>query len=188
MNFNLSAQHDFVFHNFGCALPKDTIDIEVTIWTVDGIHTYKRDRTTQITLYSPWSRQVKSFPSLRKRRSFNPFTPVRETNFGKERSRRSQKSRKYRKLDMGHFSPSTVASTWPTTTATTTMENLSVPCKPPNTLNVQAVPKPSRSSQPSKTWAMPYTPVPLLSLVPSDWPQRKIGVAPSRRRESTKNH
>ena len=102
-----------------------------------------------------------------KRRSFNPFTPVRETNFGKKRSSRSQKSRKYRKFDMGHFAPSTAVSPWPTTT--TTMVNLSVPNKLPSTLNVRTVPKPSASSQLSKTWQRPYTSVPLSSLVHSDW-------------------
>ena len=34
-------------------LPKDTIDMDMTIWTVDGIHTYRRDRMTQAKLYSP---------------------------------------------------------------------------------------------------------------------------------------
>ena len=114
MNFNIRAQYSFVFYNFHCALPKDMIDVEVIIWTADGIHTYRRDRMTQTASYSLWSRQVKTFPSLRKkiaeyqeekRRSFNPFTPVRENNFGKKRSRRSQKNRKYRKLNMGHFMP-----------------------------------------------------------------------------------
>ena len=137
MNFDLRAQCDFVFHNFSCALPKDMIDIEVTIQTVDGIHTYRRDGITQVASYSPWSRQVKLFPSLRKkmpnmkRRSFNTFTQVRETNFGKKRIRRSQKNRKYRKLDMGHLEPSGVTSAMPTNTTTTTTANLSVPSNQP---------------------------------------------------------
>ena len=44
MNFNIRPECDFLFHNFCCALPKNTIDTEVTIWTVDGIHTYRKDR------------------------------------------------------------------------------------------------------------------------------------------------
>ena len=116
MNFNIRVECEFLFHNFCCALPKDTVDVEVTIRTVECIHTYRRDRTTQAVSYSPWSRQVKPFPSLRKkiaeyqeekRRNFNPFIPVRETYFGKKmkRGRRSQKDGKYRKLDMGCFTP-----------------------------------------------------------------------------------
>ena len=92
MNFNIMAEGDFLFHNFCCALPKDTIDIEVTIQTVDGIHTYRRDRMTQAASYRAWSRQVRPFPSLRKkiaeyqeekRRPFNIFTPVREAHFAR---------------------------------------------------------------------------------------------------------
>ena len=178
MNFNIRGQCDFVFHNFHCTLPKDMIDIDVTIWTVDGIHTYRRDRKTQAAIYIPWSWQVRPLPSLwkmiteyqeGKKRSFNPFNPVRETNFGKKRSMKFQKSRKYRKLCMGCFAPSTEASTCPTTTATTNMVNLSVPSDPPSTLDVPTVPKPPESSKPSKTWAKLYpTTAPLLSPVHSD--------------------
>ena len=46
MNLNIRAQCDFVFYNFHCALPEDMIDIEITIQMVDGIHSYRRDRTT----------------------------------------------------------------------------------------------------------------------------------------------
>ena len=133
MDFNLKVQCDFLFHKFCCALPKETRDVEVTIWTMDGIHTYRRDRTTQVASYSPWKRQVKSFSSLRKkiaeyeeekRRSLIPFTPVRGNKFGKKRSRRSQKSRKYRRLDTGCFVPSTVMPALPTTTTNNTTVNL----------------------------------------------------------------
>ena len=150
MDFNLKAHCNFDFHNFHCALPKDMVDVEITIWMVDGIHTYRRDRTTQVTSYSPWSRQVKPFSSLRKKivkykeekkgscekRNFNPLTPVRENKFGKKRSRRSQKSRKYRKLDKVCSMLLTVVSTWPTMVTTTTMANLSVPSVLPSTSNI----------------------------------------------------
>ena len=116
MNFNIRAECEFLFHNLCCSLPKDTVDVEVTMWTVGGIHTYRRDRTTQVASYSPWNRQLKPFPFLRKKiteyqeeksRNFNPFTLVREMHFNKKtkRSRRSQKSGKYRKLDMGASHP-----------------------------------------------------------------------------------
>ena len=98
--------------------------------------TYRRDRMTQAASYSPCSIQVKPFPSLRKkiadyqeekRRNFNPFTPVRETLFGKrsKRSRRSQRSGRYRKLDMGHSSLCTVTPMCPTISTTTTAKSRS---------------------------------------------------------------
>ena len=108
MEFNFKTHYYFDVHYHHCALPKDMVDVEMTIWTVDGIRTYKRDGTTQVTSYSPWSRQVKPFSSLRKKivkykeekkeshekKNFNPFTPVRENKFGKKRSRRPQKIQK----------------------------------------------------------------------------------------------
>ena len=168
MNFNIRAESNFVFHNIYCALPKDMIDIEVSIRIVDGIHTWRRDRTSQTALYSSWNRQVNLFPCLRKKiaeyqeekKSFHPITHIRETNFGKKRSRRFQKSRKYRKFDMGCFTSTTAASMCPTTTATTTTANLSAPSSPPSILDV---PKPPAAQKPSKTWAKPYPTAVLLS-------------------------
>ena len=42
-DFHLEAHCNFDFQYFHCALPKDTVDMEMTIWMVDGIHTYRRD-------------------------------------------------------------------------------------------------------------------------------------------------
>ena len=78
-----------------------------------------------MTSYSPWGRQVKPLSSLTKKianykeekkeghekRNSNPFTPVRENTSGKKRSRRLQRGRKCRKLDMGCCMPTTAAST-----------------------------------------------------------------------------
>ena len=64
MDFNFKAYCNFNFH---CAIPEDRVDMEMTIQMVDGIHTYRRDETTQMTFYSSWGRQVKSFSSLRKK-------------------------------------------------------------------------------------------------------------------------
>ena len=118
-DFHLKSHCNFDFHCLHCALPKDTVDVEMTIWMVDGIHTYRRDQTTQVTSYSPWSRQVNPFSSImknideykeekkesHKKRNYNPLTLVRENKFAKKRSRRSQKSRTYSKLDMGCSCP-----------------------------------------------------------------------------------
>ena len=61
-------------------------------------------------------------------------------------------------------------STWPTTNATTTMVNLSVPSNQPSSSNVQTEPKPPVPNQSSKMWEKCYpTPVLLSSPVHSDW-------------------
>ena len=123
-----------------------------------------------------------------KRRSFNPFTLVRENKFGKKRSR-SQRSRKYRKLDMGCLMPSTVASLWQTTTIITTMANLLVPSGPPSTSNIPTMPKLPAPRQPPKMWAKCYpTPVPLSSPVHSDlsWEEDRDGTRQKERERLSK--
>ena len=67
MDFNFKAQCKYDFHYFYCAIPEDTADVEMTIQMVDGIHTYRRDRTTQMNAYSPLGRQVRPFSSLCKK-------------------------------------------------------------------------------------------------------------------------
>ena len=73
-----------LFGYFHCALPEDTIDVEVTVRTLNGIQTYQKDCSTQSTSCSPQGTLVKPFPSLHremndymeeKRKLVNPFTP-----------------------------------------------------------------------------------------------------------------
>ena len=185
MDFNLKAHYNLNFHYPCYAIPEDTVDVEMTIQMVDGIYTYRRDQTTQMTSYSQWSRQVKPFSSPRKKipdykqekkescekRNSNPFTPVRENKSGKKRSRKSQRSRK---LDMGHSAPSAVASTWPMMTTTTSTASLSVPSDLPTTSNILSMPKPPAHRPHYKMWAIHHpTLVPLSSLVHSDWPSEE---------------
>ena len=82
MACDLKPSCDSLFGYFCCALPEDTIDIELTVRTVKGIHTFWKDHTTQSTTCSPCSRQMKPFPSLcrkiqalkeEKRDENNPF-------------------------------------------------------------------------------------------------------------------
>ena len=45
-------------------LPEETIDIEVKVKTMKGIHTFRRDHTTQIISCKPWSPRLHPYPSL----------------------------------------------------------------------------------------------------------------------------
>ena len=58
---------DFLFGFFQCALLEGTIDIELTARMVKGIHSYRKDHTSEQVTCSPRSRQMKPFPSLRKK-------------------------------------------------------------------------------------------------------------------------
>ena len=115
-----------------------------------------------MTSYSPWEKQVKPLSSLRKKmanneqekkennekRDSNSFTLVRENKCGKKRSR------KYRKLDMGHSAPSIVASVCPTMTITTSTAILSASA--PTSLST---PAPSGQPSTSNTLSLPKIPV-----------------------------
>ena len=67
MACKLSASCDLIFSILSCHLPEDTIDVDLKVCTLQGIHTYKKDRTTQVIKYSPWGMKVKPFLSLQKK-------------------------------------------------------------------------------------------------------------------------
>ena len=122
MACDLKPSCDFLFRYFCCAHPEDTIDVESTVGTVKGIHTFKKDHTTQSTTCSPQSRKIKPFPSFcrkmqafieEKRNENSPFSPIltqytRNTVPTKRTKERPQKRSKSRKVDMECFTPSKV--------------------------------------------------------------------------------
>ena len=87
MSCDLDPQSNFIYRYFTCNLPEDTIDVEVTVCTLKGIYTFRKDPNTQMSTCSPWHTQVRPFPSLRRRMEdyikehqniMNPFSPKRE--------------------------------------------------------------------------------------------------------------
>ena len=67
MTCNLMPECNFVNRYFRCLLPEDTIDMEVNVKTMEGIHTFRRDCTTQIISCKPWSPRIWPYPSLVRR-------------------------------------------------------------------------------------------------------------------------
>ena len=49
---------NFIFRSVWTGLPTDTVDVELTIRTVKGIYTYRKDHTAESMVFSPWSRTV----------------------------------------------------------------------------------------------------------------------------------
>ena len=43
----------------------DTVDVGLTVWMVKGIYNYRKDHTVESTIFTPWSKKVTPFPSLR---------------------------------------------------------------------------------------------------------------------------
>ena len=56
---------DFLFGWIRTSLLTDTADVELTIQMVKGIYIYRKDHTTQSIIFTPWSKKVIPFPSLR---------------------------------------------------------------------------------------------------------------------------
>ena len=56
---------DFIFGSLCMCLPTDMVDVELTIRVVKGIYTYCKDHTAKSTVFSPWSKSMIPFPSLR---------------------------------------------------------------------------------------------------------------------------
>ena len=87
MACNLAPQCSFLYGFFQCDLPEDTIDVEITVRTLKGIHNFRKDCTSQKSTCTPWGLQVKPFPSLRKmikaymeerQNIANPFSPTQK--------------------------------------------------------------------------------------------------------------
>ena len=56
------------FSGFMCTnLPANTVDVELTLRMVQGIYIYHKDHTAETTIFTPWSKSVIPFPSLRKK-------------------------------------------------------------------------------------------------------------------------
>ena len=83
MPCNLAPACNLLFGYFSCTLLEDTIDVNITVHMLKGIHTFRKDWTMQVSKCSPWGRGVKPFPSLKKKMKdyieeckaiANPFT------------------------------------------------------------------------------------------------------------------
>ena len=58
---------NFIFGSIHMCLLTDMVDVELIIRMVKGIYTYHKDHTVESTIFSPWSKTVIPFPSLRQK-------------------------------------------------------------------------------------------------------------------------
>ena len=65
MAHEISAICDFLFRSMKTNLPTDTVDIVLTVWIVKGIYMHRKDHIAGSMIFTPWSRMVTPFPSLR---------------------------------------------------------------------------------------------------------------------------
>ena len=64
MACTLRPECNFLNGYFRCVLPMETVDVEVKVKMMQGIHTFQRDRTSQVIKCNPWSTRLHPYPSL----------------------------------------------------------------------------------------------------------------------------
>ena len=57
----------FLAQLFRCHLPVETVDVEVRITSMQGTHTFRRDRTCQLIKCNPWSTRLQPHPTIIKK-------------------------------------------------------------------------------------------------------------------------
>ena len=55
---------NFLHWFFRCHLPVETVDVEVRITSMQGTHTFRRDRTYQVIMCNPWSTRLHPHPTM----------------------------------------------------------------------------------------------------------------------------
>ena len=58
---------NFLHSFFRCHLPVETVDVEVRITSMQGTHTFRRDRTCQLIKCNPWSTRLCPHPTIVKK-------------------------------------------------------------------------------------------------------------------------
>ena len=67
MAYILQSKCNFLHGFFRYQLPVETVDVEVKITSVQGIHTFRRDRMCQIIKCNPWITRLHPHPTLIKK-------------------------------------------------------------------------------------------------------------------------
>ena len=67
----LQPECNFLHGYFRCRLPVEVVDVEVKITSMQGMHIFQRDRTTQLIKCTPWSTRLHPHPTIvKKMRTF----------------------------------------------------------------------------------------------------------------------
>ena len=69
----ISPVCDFIFGLIRTSLLTGTVDVDLTIWRVKGIYTFRKDHTAESMIFTLWSKKVIPFPSLRLRQKIQAF-------------------------------------------------------------------------------------------------------------------
>ena len=63
----LQPECNFLYGSFRCKLPVEVVDMEVKVTSMQGMHIFKRDRTTQLIRCMPWTTKLCLHPNIVKK-------------------------------------------------------------------------------------------------------------------------
>ena len=63
----LQPECNFLHRFFRCKFPVEVVDIEVKVTSMQGMHIFRRDRTTQLIKCTPWSTKLHPHPTIVKK-------------------------------------------------------------------------------------------------------------------------
>ena len=63
----LQPECNFLHRFFRCKLPVEVVDIEVKVTSMQEMHIFRRDRTTQLIRYIPWTTKLHLHPTIVKK-------------------------------------------------------------------------------------------------------------------------
>ena len=63
----LQPECNFLHGFFRCKLPVEVVDVGVKVTSMQGMHIFRRDRTTQLIKYTPWSMKLHPHPTIVKK-------------------------------------------------------------------------------------------------------------------------
>ena len=63
----LQPKCNFLHSFFRCKLPIEAVDVEVKIMSMQGIHIFRTDQTTQVIKCTPWSTRLCPHPTIIKK-------------------------------------------------------------------------------------------------------------------------
>ena len=63
----LQPECNFLHSFLRCKLPVEVVDVEVKITSMQGTHIFRRDRTTQLIMCTPWSTRLHLHPTIIKK-------------------------------------------------------------------------------------------------------------------------
>ena len=100
----LQSECNFLHGFFRCKLPVEVVDVEVKITSMQGMHIFRRDRTTQLIKCTPWSMKLHPHPIIvKKMKTFleveNKMGPIMPALFSQFRPPLPETNLNFRKSD-----------------------------------------------------------------------------------------